>query len=784
MRKPTLFAVAAATLCVHLSAQPTGTSPLAEPQNGPRIVDPGRHLIIGGNVHVGPGEMIPAEQVPVIRIEDGKVAAVITDSRMVAIDPTGFRVWTLDEDDHVYAGFVEPWFEIDGHELDSDRPGRHWSHHVTPERDILDGAGLGENHRESLRELGFVAAAIAPDGGIFRGHGAVVSTGDTPENSASDRPTVYSAQAFNTMDFVSSGWGGTISYPTSQMGAIAMIRQVLSDLGWQQAARDTGQIIAPNALDSLTASSLFVFDTDHEQEILQADALFEGIDQMIVVGSGTELRRLDAIAATDRPLILPLRFPRKPDVTSVGKADRIDLETLMLWEQTPATAARVAEIGMTAALTSSKSRKRGDFHTNLITAIEHGLSPDDALAMVTTVPAAMLGVDDRLGRIEQGRPANLVVASEPLFDPNEADEAEIRDVWVEGVRYEINADDDSAFDGAWTMFLPELSAAEVADGVPFVIDGSEIAFDDASEESLGARDVKVDDHTISFIFDAEDDGGATIYSGTLTAVGGEQKILGTMVTADGSTLSWEASRRQPDAEDADDVPQEDGETEDAPEIGEHPGYPFGPYAVKEIPEQRSLVLMNATVWTSGPAGIIERGYVMIDGGRITAVGPMPEGDLPIPAGFDVVNLDGMHITPGLVDAHSHTGTWEFGTNEAGQAVSAEVRMADTSSPDNINWYRQLAAGVTTVNTLHGSANPIGGQNLIEKVRWGAVHPRDTHLQGATPGIKFALGENVVQVNWGDRYTTRYPKTRMGVDALMRATSGRTRGPPRIDHAST
>ncbi|MEO1718525.1 MAG: amidohydrolase family protein, partial [Planctomycetota bacterium] len=434
MRKPTLFAVAAAMLCANLSAQPTGNRPLVEPQNGPRVVDPGRHLIIGGTVHIGPGESIPAEQIPVIRIEDGRIAAVITDSRMAAIDPIGFRVWELDEDDHVYAGFVEPWFEIDGHELDEDRPGRHWSHHVTPERDILDGAGLGESHRESLRKLGFVAAAIAPDGGIFRGHGAVVSTGDVPENTASDRPTVYSSQAFNTMDFVSSGWGGTISYPTSQMGAIAMIRQVLSDLGWQQAARDTGQVIAPNALDALARSDLFVFDTDHEQEILQADALFEGVDQMIVVGSGTELRRLDAIAATDRPLILPLRFPRKPDVSSVGEADRVDLETLMLWEQTPATAARVADIGMTAALTSSKSRKRGDFHSNLIKAIEHGLSPDDALAMVTTVPAAMLGVDDRLGRIERGRPASLVVASESLFDPS-ADDPEIRDVWVEGVRY-------------------------------------------------------------------------------------------------------------------------------------------------------------------------------------------------------------------------------------------------------------------------------------------------------------------------------------------------------------
>ncbi|MEL6499076.1 MAG: amidohydrolase family protein [Planctomycetota bacterium] len=771
MRKPTLFAVAAATLCANLSAQPTGTSPLVEPQNGPRVVDPGRHLIIGGTVHIGPGESIPAEQIPVIRIEDGRIAAVITDSRMAAIDPTGFRVWELGEDDHVYAGFVEPWFEIDGDELDSDRPGRHWSHHVTPERDILDGAGLGESHRESLRKLGFVAAAIAPDGGIFRGHGAVVSTGDVPGNTASDRPTVYSAQAFNTMDFVSSGWGGTISYPTSQMGAIAMIRQVLSDLGWQQAARDTGQVIAPNALDALTGSDLFVFDTDHEQEILQADALFEGVDQMIVVGSGTELRRLDAIAATDRPLILPLRFPRKPDVSSVGEADRVDLETLMLWEQTPATAARVADIGMTAALTSSKSRKRGEFHSYLIKAIEHGLNPDDALAMVTTVPAAMLGVDDRLGTIEQGRPASLVVASESLFDPSVGD-AEIRDVWVEGVRHEINADDDSAFDGAWTMRVgsdeaPEFEMHfEVNDGTVTLTEN----WQDEEPASNEARNVAIGETSISFLIDDEDDGsGSYVVSGTLTTDDAGERIFGSAIAPSGGAFAWHAVRGEPLGDDDAGEPDEqaDGDENEAPEIGEHPGYPFGPYAVKDIPEQRSLVLMNATVWTSGPAGVIDRGYVMFEGGRITAVGPMPEGNLPIPAGFDAVSLDGAHITPGLIDAHSHTGTWEFGTNEAGQAISAEVRMADTSSPDNINWYRQLAAGVTTVNTLHGSANPIGGQNLIEKVRWGAAHPRDTHLVGATPGIKFALGENVVQVNWGDRYTTRYPKTRMGVDALMR-----------------
>ncbi|MEL7474579.1 MAG: amidohydrolase family protein, partial [Planctomycetota bacterium] len=109
----------------------------------------------------------------------------------------------------------------------------------------------------------------------------------------------------------------------------------------------------------------------------------------------------------------------------------------------------------------------------------------------------------------------------------------------------------------------------------------------------------------------------------------------------------------------------------------------------------------------------------------------------------------------------------FGVNESGQAVTSEVRIADSIDPAHINWYRQLAGGVTSVNSLHGSANPIGGQNAISKVRWGAQTPQQMRFQGAKPGIKFALGENVKQSNWGDDQTTRYPQTRMGVETIIR-----------------
>jgi len=130
----------------------------------------------------------------------------------------------------------------------------------------------------------------------------------------------------------------------------------------------------------------------------------------------------------------------------------------------------------------------------------------------------------------------------------------------------------------------------------------------------------------------------------------------------------------------------------------------------------------------------------------------------------------------------------LGVNEAGEAVTAEVRIGDAIDPSAINWYRQLAAGVTTVLSLHGSANPIGGQSQITKLRWGARSPKAMFFANAKPGIKFALGENVKQSN-SRNPTDRYPQTRMGVEALIRdrfsaareyAAARASANPPRRD----
>ena len=104
-------------------------------------------------------------------------------------------------------------------------------------------------------------------------------------------------------------------------------------------------------------------------------------------------------------------------------------------------------------------------------------------------------------------------------------------------------------------------------------------------------------------------------------------------------------------------------------------------------------------------------------------------------------------------------------NESTMPSTAMVRIADVINSESINIERQLAGGLTACNLLHGSANPIGGQNAVIKLRLGAA-PDGMILKAAPSGIKFALGENVKQANWGDKYTTRFPQSRMGVKTFF------------------
>jgi imidazolonepropionase-like amidohydrolase len=175
----------------------------------------------------------------------------------------------------------------------------------------------------------------------------------------------------------------------------------------------------------------------------------------------------------------------------------------------------------------------------------------------------------------------------------------------------------------------------------------------------------------------------------------------------------------------------------------------------------TIAIRGGTVITVGPQGTIANGTVLIRDGRIAAVGT----DVAVPASARVIDATGRYVIPGLIDAHSHTAV-EGGVNECTDAVTAQVRIADVLDQHDINIYRQLAGGVASANVLHGSCNPIGGQNAVIKLRWGKT-ARELVFEGAPPGVKFALGENPKRSNFRVPGTTRYPATRMGVEVVLR-----------------
>ncbi len=689
------------------------------PPNGPRRVDPMWHALVGATVHVAPGKTI--ENATVV-LKGDRIADVLA-----AAPPEGARVWDC-KGLHVYAGLIDAYVPVDV------PPGeqRHWNPRITPWRLARE---IDDATAKDLRALGFTAAAVAPRSGILRGRASLVSLAPRDPDLSVPRPTVYAEALWQSAGFDTverqpdPARRPPEGYPTSQMGAIALLRQSL--------------------LDGLAPKEGLLFDTEDEMEALRAAKIaHESGLAAAILGCGTEFRRLDAIAATGLPLIVPLRFPEPPDVSSVGAAEAADLRDLMTWEQAPTNPRRLDAAGVTVAITTAKLAKREVFYRRLAEAMRHGLAEDRALAMLTTTPAKLLRADDRMGTIEPGKLANLVVTEGPLL----VREPLVREVWIEGKRHEVTPPLAPAA-GAWQIEGPPLPAP-LTFSVTRKPRGTYEAALASGDKKAEAQRLTIVGERLGFSFDGEPLGTPGRF--TLSAVASADALDGQGVGPAGERFRWHAARAAAPAP----PPLPAPEPADAPQAY---GTPFGPYALDGLPPQPDrLIVKGATLWTCGKKGVIENGELEVRAGKIAYAGPARGAE----GGATVVDASGRHITPGIVDCHSHTGISK-GVNEAGQAVTAEVRIGDVTDPDSISWYRELAGGVTTVNSLHGSANPIGGQNQVNKARWGVRHPDGMHFEGAPSGIKFALGENVKQSNWGDQFNTRYPQTRMGVETLMR-----------------
>ncbi len=185
-------------------------------------------------------------------------------------------------------------------------------------------------------------------------------------------------------------------------------------------------------------------------------------------------------------------------------------------------------------------------------------------------------------------------------------------------------------------------------------------------------------------------------------------------------------------------------------------YPFDGYGWDALPKPEDLLIKNATVWTNEKEGRLENTDVLVKNGKIAQIGKNLSA-----SGARVIDGTGKYLAPGIIDEHSHIAAASI--NEGAHSVTSEVRIGDNLNPEDIQIYRQLAGGVTTSHILHGSANTIGGQTQLIKLRWGQ-DDEGLKFRNWDPFIKFALGENVKRTVAPNN--NRFPDTRMGVEEVL------------------
>ena len=655
---------------------------------GHRPKSPGVHALIGGRVVINPSNSL--ENATVI-LRDGIIEAVGRDVK----PPSDARIWNA-SNSVIYAGFIDPYLSITGtnapvatthvdpiggltsgvnflgvesQEKVRLQPGAGYEvTSVTPQARVATGYTPNAKTLETLRELGFTAGNVVPNTGILRGSSAFVNLSDALPNEAILRADTHQHIAFESQEV----------YPKSLMGTIAVVRQTFADARHyvlDQAdyrAKPTARKrpdLNP-ALDALAPvlnrQTTVVFEPG---SVLMGDRAGQLARELglnfAVVGSGHEWRRPDLMKAVNAPFIMPLNLPSAPKLPDEDDWLDVSLDQLRHWDWAAENAAMLRQQGLEVALTTHALGDRKVFRKNLRLAIDRGLSERDALAALTTVPAKLCGVADRLGTIEKGKIANLtVVEGAGYFDA----EAKVKQVWIDGVVFETQP--------------PKPAIVKAIPAKP-------------AEPKAEAKDTKKAD--------------AEKKKAELTALQKQR-------------------------------------------LAQPPNASRGPLAAP-----KSVLIRNATVWTCGPQGTLTNASVLIVGGKVQQVGYFKA---QLSADTLVIDAAGQHLTPGLIDCHSHTAILG-GVNEGSLPSTAMVRIADVVNSETENLYQQLAGGLTMANLLHGSANPIGGQNIVIKLRFGAG-PEGLKFTNAPGGIKFALGENVKQSNWGEKNTTRFPQSRMGV----------------------
>lgn len=622
---------------------------------------------------------------------------------------------------------------------------------------------------DSARNAGITTALTAPRPGIWMGQSALINlAGETPQQMIVRSPVAMH------VGFIPLRGG----YPSSLMGVFATLRQMLLDAEryrearqiYERSPRGTRRPAQDRSLEALIpvleGRMLVVFYVDREREIQRALDLADEFKLRAIIAGGADSWKVTEHLQKDNvPVLLSLNFPKRT-TAAMPEADPEPLRVLRERVEAPKTAAKLAAAKVRFAFQSGALGSLSDFVANAAKTVENGLDKEDALRALTIRAAEIFGVADRLGSVETGKIANLTVTRGALFDRN----SRVAHVFIDGRPVDLRpaqtalGQTRSMAGGTWTLNV-NLGQGEVAVTLELQQEGERLR--GSIQGPLGSGEIAnasvAQSGEIHFTVPVTVAGQTAEATFSATISGNEMK--GTVNIAGRSPGSFTGARSA---------------TPGAPSVGAMP-----PEANSDLSQsiavpaqqdraaeggrlQAETLIRNATILTI-TQGTLRNSDVLIRRGKIAVIGK----NLKASSTARVIDATGKYLMPGIIDCHSHSMLDAI--NEGSLAVTSMARTRDVLNPTDPDLYRELAGGATTLNLLHGSANPIGGLNTVVKIKYG--RPIEEFIfPGAMPGIKFALGENPKRSNTPGLpgLQRRYPATRMGVEEVIRDAFTRAR----------
>ncbi len=696
---------------------------------------------INATIHINPYQVI---ENGTLLIQNGKVVSsgknISTPINSEIIDLKGKHIYPSFIDIYTDFGIEKP--KRPSHssrrpQYDPSRKGYYWNDHIMPDQRGFDSFDFDTKKAKEFINAGFGVVATHQHDGIMRGTGLIVALNTTNGNEI----RMIDTDATQHLSFKKSKKSRQ-AYPTSTMGSMALIRQVYLDAKWYNQGNSKTNDLALETLIK-NRNLPIIFEANNLDNDLRASKIAQEFNlKYIIKGSGKEYEVINEIKNTNASFIIPIKFQKPYDVSDPNNANALDLSEMLAWNQMPTNLATLSKNNINFALTTADLKTIKDFKNNLLKAIEYGFDKNKALESLTTIPAKLLGKSNLIGSLNNGSYANFLITDGILFDK----ETVIYENWVQGTKTVLKDRSIKDISGKYDLKVGNKIYDLTITGKPEKLK-SEIKLDSIKIVS----NITFSNNWVSLFYTPLNE-NKTEFVRLTAAADKSNDIFGSGVLTDGTSVQWSAIKKEKE------ISSDEKEKVNSTTPVVFPiTYPNVAFGFTEMPKQETVLFKNITVWTNEKEGILKNVDVLVKNGKIAKI----KKNISV-KDAKIIDGTGKHLTSGIIDEHSHIATTSV--NEAGHNSTAEVTLEDVLNPDDINIYRNLAGGVTTIQILHGSANPIGGRAALIKPKWGKS--ADELLYKNRPKfIKFALGENVKQSNWGANMNVRFPQTRMGVEQV-------------------